>query len=1026
MQLDDLGRLLDDSLSADAGRRQAAEAVLTQSFTSPGFALLLAQSLQLSMPLPLAHLASLLLKKVVIAHWEVDESNGYVIGDDEKTSIRATLVHGLSQLLHGAAPTHANDSKFQTALCLVLAEVVKHDWPEKWPDLFPVVLQLLSSTENEAHVQFAIKFFSCAIDHVASEHFVALIPLLFPHLERLFTADQSPSRLRARVIAIVQTCLTMTGVLAHAGDAAAGQVLHANVTPWIGRFVALLTPQHEALHLYVLRALAVFVGEWPKDMSSLIPDILPPVWQLLVAGVPAYETHVVLATDDADNNGYDSDDGASIGRAATVVQLFEFVRSLVQAPTKKTKGLIVSAMQPLVLHMVSYMQITASQMELWEDDPNKYIADEDDDSMEYNVRNSGVDLLQELETALGSNMLSTMIHAAQTRLADATSSWRVHEASLLVMGTLAKPLMKTVCINVSSVKIRPRQVRSDDFAMTMCTLRVDVYLKARALWCASRFAKAMNEAQLQAFLDVAVSGLDVHQVLPVKLYACRAIGLLLFHDQADTLVQPMAANILDRLMGLCASATTETIHVVLETMASIVHAVDAPHVAPIALLFVQFVLSLWSQRVDDRMVHDMTISILAAFLGFEAETSTQLVVEGVVATYRPLLHTLHVSQAIELLEMVLKHALPHATPSLQSSLVRAVLDPLLGLLLSTDDGSVLQVGGDCLKWCVMHAASDVQSTPVTGMSNGVDGVMQVAAKLLSPSVSDAVAINVGGLVSQVLLHLASVLPVETVQSLLLAVSQRLAAAAMPSLVQSLCLVYARLIHSHGASVILEALAALPAPAHGPGPTMLEFVCATWVQHQAEFYGQYALKVTVLALLKIVEANDVRVANLLVLGDPVVDVGAKRTLRSSKKTHEFTRVPFSTKVLGVLAQTYILVAMDAEDDEDALGDGAGWSDSEDDDEDDALYGQAQISSTFAPSDKYQLLSEMLEDQGGFGDDEGEPDEDALEAAMDPLNEIDLKSHIAHVVRTYSATANFNAIASTLSVSEQDILKDILQS
>ncbi|KDO26794.1 hypothetical protein SPRG_08084 [Saprolegnia parasitica CBS 223.65] len=1022
MQLDDLGRLLDDSLSADAGRRQAAEAILTQSFTTSGFALLLTQSLQLSMPLPLAHLASLLLKKVVVAHWEVDESNGYVIGDEEKTSIRATLVHGLSQLLQGAAPAHAADSKFQTALCLVLAEVVKHDWPEKWPDLFPVILQLLSNTEHEGHVQFAIKFFSCAIDHVASEHFVALIPLLFPHLERLFMADPSPSRLRARVIAIVQTCLTMIGVLAHAGDAAAGQVLHANVTPWIGRFVALLTPEHEALHLYVLRALAVFVAEWPKDMSSLVPDILPPVWQVLVAGVPAYETQVVLATDDADNNGYDSDDGASIGRAATVVQLFEFVRSLVQAPTKKTKALVLTAMQPLVLHMVSYMQITASQMELWEDDPNKYIADEDDESMEYNVRNSGVDLLHELETALGSNMLATTIHAAQTRLADATSSWRVHEAALLVMGTLAKPLMKT-----------SETTKALDIAAFLETLfrvlqapETNVYLKARALWCASRFAKTMNEAQLQAFLDVAVSGLDVHQVLPVKLYACRAIGLLLFHDQADTLVQPMAANILDRLMGLCASATTETIHVVLETMASIVHAVDAPHVAPIALPFVQFVLSLWQQRVDDRMVHDMTISILAAFLGFEAEASTQLVVEGVVATYRPLLHTLHVSQAIELLEMVLKHALPHATPSLKSSLVRAVLDPLLGLLLSTDDGSVLQVGGDCLKWCVMHAASDVQSTPVTGMANGVEGVMQVAAKLLSPAVSDAVAINVGGLVSQVLLHLASVLPVETVQSLLLAVSQRLAAANMPSLIQSLCLVYARLIHSHGASVILDALAALPAPATGPGPTMLEFVCATWVQHQAEFYGQYALKVTVLALLKIVEANDVRVANLLVLGDPVVDMKAKRTLRSSKKTQEFTRVPFSTKVLGVLAQTYILVAMDAEDDEDALGDGAGWSDSEDDDEDDALYNQAQISSTFAPSDKYQLLSEMLEDQGGFGDDEGEPDDDALEAAMDPLNEIDLKNHIAQVVRTYSATANFNAIASTLSPTEQDILKDILQS
>ncbi|OQR80962.1 importin [Achlya hypogyna] len=1018
MQLEDLGRLLEDSLSTDTSRRQAAEATLTSAFVSPGFALLLTQSLQLPMPLPLAHLASVLLKKVVIAHWETDESNGYVIGDDEKTQVRTALVQLLTLVHAGAGPAQLGDSKFQTALCLVLAEVVKHDWPEKWPDLFPVVLSLLSSTTNAGHVQFAIKFFSFAIDHIASEHFVQLVPLLFPHLERIFVADGSPARLQARVVTIVQTCLTMIGVLAQSGDAAASAVLHANVTPWIGRFVALLVPGHEALHLYILRALGVFVAEWAKDMSGLIPDIVPVVWQLLVSGVPAYEREVVLAEEGED--AYDSDDGASTGRAATVVQLFEFVQALVQAPTKKTKALVLAALHPLVLHMVSYMQITAAQMELWGDDPNKYIADEDDDSMEYNVRNAGVDLLTELETALGSAVLAPVVAAAQQRLCEASASWRVQEAALLVMGTLAKPL---VAPNRKGDTLDVPAFLQTLFNVLQ-TPESNMYLKARALWCASRFAKVMTNEQLTAFLQVAVSGLEVQQVIPVKLYACRAIGLLLFHDQADALVQPLAANILERLMHLCTSATTETIHVVLETMASVVHAVDAAHVATVLAPFVGFVLSLWQQRVDDRMVHDMTISILAALLGFESVETTTLVAERVVAAWRPLLDTLHVAQAVELLEMVLKHGMPTAPPALRAQLVAAVLDPLLNVLLASDDGSVLQVGGDCLKWCVMHAAADVQATPLalphTAGMHGLDGVMAVAAKLLSPGVSDSGAMAVGGLVSQVLRQLSAGLPVETVQSLLHAVSVRLAAAAMPSLVQSLCLVYARLVHSHGAGVILDALAALPPLAPG-SDSVLAFVLATWVQHQSEFYGQYSIKVTLLALLAIVEANDARVGALLVQGDPVVDVAAKRATRSQKKAQQFTQVPFATKVLGLLAQTYVQVAMDAVDD--AELEGHDWSDSEEEDDDEALYGQATVSSTFAPSDKYQLLSEMLEDEGGFAD-EVEPDDEAVEAAMDPLNEIDLKSHIAQVVRTYSAAANFNAIAATLSLSEQDILKDIL--
>ncbi|OQS02216.1 importin [Thraustotheca clavata] len=1033
-RMEELGRLLEDSLAADAGRRQAAEAALTQSFNVPGFALLLTQSLEVPMPLPLAHMASLLLKKCVIAHWETDEA--YCINENEKAQIRAALVHGLKSQLLGQSPAHTNDSKFQTAMCLVLTEVVKHDWPEKWPDLFPVVLEMLSSTTNPSHVQFAIKFFSLVLDHIASEHFVALVPLLFPHLERISMMETASVRLHARVITIVQTCLTMVGVLAHSGDTAAGTLLHANITNWISRFIALLTPAHEALHLYVLRALSAFVTEWPKDMSSIIPDIVPPVrtihlvWQLLVLGVPSYEQHVVLASDTADAEGYDSDDGAAIGQAATVVQLFEFVRALVQAPTKKTRQLVTSALSPLILHMVSYMQITQTQMDMWGDDPNKYIADEDDESMEYNVRNSGIDLLQELETSLGSVMVSAAVNAAQQRLCDSSSSWRIQEAALLIIGTLSKQLVtknpkKAVEFDVQSfLQILFNVLQAPDSNM---------YLKARALWCASRFAKVMNEAQLTAFLQVAVTGLDVNQVIPVKLYACRAIGLLLFHDQADTLVQPMAANIIERLINLCMNASTETVHVVLETMASVVHAVEAQDIASVVVPFVQYVLGLWHSRVDDRMVHDITISILAAILAFEEPKTTQLVAENVINKWLLLLETLHVSQAMELLEMVLKHALPHSTPELRGQIVTAVLDPLLNILLVTDDGSVLQSGGNCIKWCVMHAAVTVQNTPLklprtTGMS-GVDGVMQVAAKLLSPTVSDSGAMTVGGLVSQVLLHLSNVLPVQTVQSLLHAVSIRLAQAELPSLIQSLCMVYARLIHSHGAQVILDALAALPG-ANNQG-TMLEFVCSTWVQHQTEFYGNYSIKVTVLALLQIVQANDARVSALLVQEDPVVDISEKRTTRSQKKTREFTKIPFSTKVLGILAQTYVQVAMDDGGDELGELDGAEWSDSEDDDEDvcvailDELYNQAQVTSTFAPSDKYQLLSEMLEDNGGFAEEADDLDDEALEAAMDPLNEIDLKNHITQVVKTYSTAPNFTSIASTLSATEQDILKDIIR-
>jgi hypothetical protein len=199
---------------------------------------------------------------------------------------------------------------------------VKHDWPQQWPALFPVILDMFNSNDrhpheqhhhDSSHVAFALKFFSLASEHLDSEPFVPLIPFLFPHLERIFLShddtgsdqnanDASQQDLRRRhrldtirfkvhVVSIVQTCLTMIGVLAQSGDIDARNVLHAHMSPWIDRFLAVLSssswPSSSSsfssssfsvlLILPVLRALSAFILEWPKDMRSFIPAILPSV-----------------------------------------------------------------------------------------------------------------------------------------------------------------------------------------------------------------------------------------------------------------------------------------------------------------------------------------------------------------------------------------------------------------------------------------------------------------------------------------------------------------------------------------------------------------------------------------------------------------------------------------------------------------------------------------------------------------------------------------------------------------------------
>ncbi|ETV71721.1 hypothetical protein H257_13149 [Aphanomyces astaci] len=1003
--MDDLSRLLEGTLSNDTARRESAEAHLTESLSSPGFALLLTQYLQAPLSLSLAQLAAVLLKKFVLAHWEetTGEDSTYVIGDAEKGQVRNLLVHSLDNLAHGTAPSHFGDSKFQTAYSLVLAELVKHDWPEKWPALVPGIIELMAT-----HTDFALKFFSVATDHIASDHFVELVPLLFPHLERVFDSPSTPPRLQGRVVAIVQTCLAMLGMMSQSGESAqAGVVLQATVSPWIGRFVRALQSQpsqHRGLSIVVVRALTSFIVEWPKDMSTLVPSILPPVWQLLVSSVAAYEADVVLDGEGHDDDGYDSD-GEPIGQAALTMELFDFVRGLVHAPTKKTRALVTASLHPLVHTMVAYMQITRAQLELWTDDPNQYVVDEDDDSLQHNVRNTGVDLLRELETTLGTSVLTASIQATHQRLTE--SSWRVQEAALLVMGALAEPLLMTRATSDAA----PTGLDLPSFLTTlfdvMHAAESNIYLKARALWCASRFATVMTEAQLLAFIQVAISGLDPAQVIPVKLYACRALGTFVQHEKADAILPPFATTIVDRLLHLTVDATPETLHVVLETLALVVVVPGTP-----VQRVLTCVVPLWLRHLDDRMVHDVTVDILAALVA-DADAAP-VVLTHVVPVLANVFNSLYVLQAIEVVELLVKQA------AVAPLVVPVLLDPLLHILITTDDGSALQHGGDVLKWIVLYASPQLEhfSSPSTGAS-GVDGVMQVVAKLLSPDVSDSGAMGVGGLVTQVLLRLAPLLPVATVHQLLHAVSTRLASAQMPSLIQSLCTVYARLVHSFGVATIVDALESLG---------VCSFVLTTWIEHQGDFYGLYAIKVTLLALLKLLESQHPVVLALVVQGEMVQNhtSSTKRALRSANKaeptSRQYTQVSFATKLVSILAMTYAQFEDEAEADD---MDSSDEEESDDGDDSDEEVSATSVrpggpSSIFAPSEDF-LLSDMLD---GGSEPDGD-DEDEIEAAMDPLNDVDLKEQIVLVMRALNSTPSFvESVVPGLTATEKSIIQDML--
>ncbi|EPQ20358.1 Importin-9 [Myotis brandtii] len=115
--------------------------------------------------------------------------------------------------------------------------------------------------------------------------------------------------------------------------------------------------------------------------------------------------------------------------------------------------------------------------------------------------------------------------------------------------------------------------------------------------------------------------------------------------------------------------------------------------------------------------------------------------------------------------------------------------------------------------------------------------MQVVSQLLDPRTSEFTAAFVGRLVSTLITKAGRELG-ENLDQILRAILSKMQQAETLSVMQSLIMVFAHLVHTQ-LEPLLEFLCSLPGPTGKPA---LEFVMAEWTSRQHLFYGQYEGKV----------------------------------------------------------------------------------------------------------------------------------------------------------------------------------------
>lgn len=764
---DQLIAALRATLSPNATERCAAEAALLDAGSREGFCIALVHiSLHQNGVIDVGtrQLAAVVLRRTIQERWASEEAvapggNSLTsISDVEKAEIRALLPSGLSD----------PDSKIQMAIGMVIAEIGRHDYPDKWPELLPGLVQAVHANESALLVAGAIKCLGMLAEDLSETQVVSTSGTVLPQLLSLMTTavtDTSPEvvSLKRRALLIFKAMLDSFEVLYYQ-EPSVQNIISEIMPSWMGALASILKRPISsddagdvALKFDALSCLCRISRSFVRESLGRMPETLNATWQLFVDLLPVYHANVVLGDGSAEVR--EEEPGLDTVELSDLVsELFEYILTLVGS--RRCSGMIKPAFEQLAYLSIGYIQATNSDIERWSNDINSYLGDE---SEFWCPRASGELLLDEV--ASSKQGLEAISNALDKRLGDVQTSrsrhdpewWRLREAVLLGLGYVADQVMERHRTHAAVPPLlQPERIAS---MILQEDIKADVpsSVAGRALWTLARYAEALSPAARAAALAQVAPAFSPENSALVQAGACQALAQLCKGARAED-IRSVSSHAFVGLCHLLEGADEEGLHLVLETLTVLTKA-DAAGAAQASSQMVSMAFKVWMDNVIDPLIGQDAEELLRAMADTPSCLSTlhaQCLPSLCEVVGAPGQHpTILVSGCLDLLTTLLT---PSASDSARAIEQMSAISAI-SLLASSDDEEVvasatalvrtmLQVSGaGALEW--FGSSHDTQD----GLMTVLHSIQQI---LTNSSLNDRARRNVGGLILELLRHAASI------------------------------------------------------------------------------------------------------------------------------------------------------------------------------------------------------------------------------------------------------------------------------
>lgn len=491
---------------------------------------------------------------------------------------------------------------------------------------------------------------------------------------------------------------------------------------------------------------------------------------------------------------------------------------------------------------------------------------------------------------------------------DNASRWKVQESGFFILNQLLRDL-ESYGTNIPAATARGFLEIVDPSLRSQ-----DAFLRARAYLLAGSLTSTVSEPSIQPtllhYLSLAANALRSDPAELVQVACIRALQDYL-REEADKEsatslkeIQPqIIAALSDYVTGhdLRELNDSDDLKVTLiETLRDVVN-VDVPIVLDgpaIDLLFT--IASYGATNFQVSMVVTETFESIVESLAHLGHDKYSLfcakVIPSLIGAFD--VGNLTHESALTNLAADLVAALAQGGPEpLPDGFIAAIMPKLNRVLLEASEAELVRPATLAVKYMLSqgHVQFFQWSDPVSG-KGAVEVLLVIIDRLLSQSIDDSAASEVGGLAVELVEKAGSERLGPFLPQLLTAVAQRLVSATMAQFIQSLCLVFTRLC-LNSATDVVDFLSQL----NINGENGLAIVLAKWLENSVNFAGYDEIRQNVIALSKLYSLQDPRLSQIQVKGDLIIQETGRIKTRSQAKLNpdQYSIIPANLKILKIL-------------------------------------------------------------------------------------------------------------------------------